>query len=78
MLQQTQVKTVIPYFKNFVTNFPNLQSLSVAKESKLIKKDSLIYVEAEKTINISNICKEWDEIKKGRSSQTNYGLFLKR
>ena len=37
MLQQTQVKTVIPYFKNFVTNFPNLQSLSVAKESKLIK-----------------------------------------
>jgi len=48
------------------------------EESKLIKKDSLIYVEAEKTINISNICKEWDEIKKGRSSQTNYGLFLKR
>ena len=37
MLQQTQVKTVIPYFKNFVTNFPNLQSLSTARENKLIK-----------------------------------------
>ena len=34
MLQQTQVKTVIPYFENFVKNFPNLQSL--AKSSCLL------------------------------------------
>ena len=26
MLQQTQVKTVIPYFKKFVTKIPNLKA----------------------------------------------------
>jgi len=31
MLQQTQVSTVIPYFKNFIARFPNLQSLARAK-----------------------------------------------
>ena len=25
MLQQTQVKTVIPYFENFIKDFPNLK-----------------------------------------------------
>ncbi|QCI16775.1 A/G-specific adenine glycosylase [Buchnera aphidicola (Aphis craccivora)] len=28
MLQQTQVKTVIPYFKKFISKFPNLNSLN--------------------------------------------------
>ena len=28
MLQQTQVKAVIPYFEKFVKNFPNLKSLA--------------------------------------------------
>ena len=37
MLQQTQVKTVVPYFKNFVKNFPNLRSLSRVNENKLFK-----------------------------------------
>ena len=37
MLQQTQVKTVVPYFKNFIKNFPNLKSLSNASENKLLK-----------------------------------------
>ena len=37
MLQQTQVKTVIPYFKNFIRNFPNIKSLAEASEHKLIK-----------------------------------------
>ena len=37
MLQQTQVKTVVPYFKNFVKNFPNLRSLSRVNENKLLK-----------------------------------------
>ena len=37
MLQQTQVKTVIPYFKKFIRNFPNIKSLSEASENKLIK-----------------------------------------
>jgi len=38
MLQQTQVKTVIPYFENFIKNFPNLKSLANANEHKVLKK----------------------------------------
>ena len=30
MLQQTQVKTVIPYFENFISRFPNLSTLASA------------------------------------------------
>ena len=37
MLQQTQVKTVIPYFENFVKIFPNLKSLAIANERKVLK-----------------------------------------
>ena len=37
MLQQTQVKTVIPYFENFIKNFPNLKSLAKANEQKVLK-----------------------------------------
>ena len=37
MLQQTQVKTVIPYFNIFLTNFPTLKSLSLSNESKVLK-----------------------------------------
>ena len=37
MLQQTQVKTVIPYFNNFLKNIPNLQSLASVNETKLLK-----------------------------------------
>ena len=37
MLQQTQVKTVIPYFVSFVKNFPNLKSLANAKEERVLK-----------------------------------------
>ena len=37
MLQQTQVKTVIPYFKNFVETIPNLKALSSTSERKILK-----------------------------------------
>ncbi len=37
MLQQTQVKTVIPYFKNFVKLIPNLEKLSKTSNKKLMK-----------------------------------------
>ena len=37
MLQQTQVKTVIPYFNNFLKNIPNFQSLAKVRETKLLK-----------------------------------------
>jgi A/G-specific adenine glycosylase len=37
MLQQTQVKTVIPYFIRFIKDIPNLKSLAKVKNKKLIK-----------------------------------------
>ena len=37
MLQQTQVKTVIPYFKKFTTKYSTLVSLSKANETKILK-----------------------------------------
>ena len=37
MLQQTQVKTVIPYFNNFVKKIPNLKALSKSSEKKVLK-----------------------------------------
>ena len=37
MLQQTQVKTVIPYFEKFTSEFRNLNSLSKANEKKILK-----------------------------------------
>tara|TARA_B100001146_G_C16158793_1_gene424643 strand:- start:358 stop:1359 length:1002 start_codon:yes stop_codon:yes gene_type:complete len=37
MLQQTQVKTVIPYFKRFTKSFKTLRSLSRCSEKKILK-----------------------------------------
>ncbi len=37
MLQQTQVKTVIPYFKKFTNKFKTLKSLSMCSEKKILK-----------------------------------------
>ena len=37
MLQQTQVKTVIPYYKNFIKNHPDLKSLSHASLDEIMK-----------------------------------------
>jgi A/G-specific adenine glycosylase len=37
MLQQTQVKTVIPYFNKFVKKIPNLKALSKAQEKSVLK-----------------------------------------
>ena len=36
MLQQTQVKTVIPFFKNFLNRFPNQKKLSMANEDEIL------------------------------------------
>ncbi len=36
MLQQTQVKTAIPYFKKFISKYPNLKSLSKANEEDIL------------------------------------------
>ena len=37
MLQQTQVKTVIPYFNRFIKKFKTLKSLSKSNEKKILK-----------------------------------------
>jgi A/G-specific adenine glycosylase len=37
MLQQTQVKTVIPYFKRWIKSFPTVQKLARARESTVLK-----------------------------------------
>ena len=37
MLQQTQVRTVIPYFNRFIKNIPNLETLANFDNHKLIK-----------------------------------------
>ena len=36
MLQQTQVKTVIPYFKKFIARFPDIQTLAKATEDEIL------------------------------------------
>ena len=37
MLQQTQVKTVIPFFENFIKKIPNLKALAKVNDRKLLK-----------------------------------------
>ena len=37
MLQQTQVKTVIPYFKKFTNKFKTIKDLSKSKEREILK-----------------------------------------
>ena len=37
MLQQTQVSTVIPYFKKFIKNIPDLETLANFDDQKLVK-----------------------------------------
>ncbi|MDH3994319.1 MAG: A/G-specific adenine glycosylase, partial [Gammaproteobacteria bacterium] len=36
MLQQTQVKTVIPYFERFMAAFPTVESLAAAPEDSVL------------------------------------------
>ena len=36
MLQQTQVKTVIPYFERFMAAFPHVQALAEAPEDEVL------------------------------------------
>jgi A/G-specific adenine glycosylase len=37
MLQQTQVQTVIPYFENFLAQFPNLRALAEASDQEVMQ-----------------------------------------
>ncbi len=75
MLQQTQVKTVIPYFKNFVKKIPNLKVLSNSKNKKILKLwEGLGYYRRAKNLQITAkilikkhngiLPKKFEEIKK--------------
>lgn len=37
MLQQTQVKTVIPYYQRWLKSFPTADALACAREPKVLK-----------------------------------------
>ncbi|XHX77106.1 MAG: A/G-specific adenine glycosylase [Stenomitos frigidus ULC029] len=37
MLQQTQVKTVLPYYERWLTLFPTVQSLAIAEQQQVLK-----------------------------------------
>ncbi|MFL2889839.1 MAG: A/G-specific adenine glycosylase [Pelagibacteraceae bacterium] len=75
MLQQTQVKTVIPYFKKFTKEFPTLNSLSKCSENRILKLwEGLGYYRRARNLlssvkilvkeNNSRLPKKLDEIKK--------------
>ncbi len=64
MLQQTQVKTVIPYFNNFIRNIPNLKKLSKASEKKILKLwEGLGYYKRAKNLHKTSkiLVKDFDE-----------------
>ncbi len=75
MLQQTQVKTVVPYFKNFVKKIPDLKVLSNSKNEKILKLwEGLGYYRRVKNLQITakilmkeyngTLPKKFEEIKK--------------
>ena len=75
MLQQTQVKTVLPYFKKFTKKFPTLESLSKSNEKEILKmweglgyyrRARNLYACSNQLINLykGKLPKTLDEIKK--------------
>ena len=48
----------------------------IMQKKKILKKGCLIYIEAEKEINLKKICAEWKEIKQANSNRTSYSLFV--
>lgn len=54
MLQQTQVKTVIPYYLNWIKKFPDINTLANASESKVLKAwEGLGYYSRARNIHFS-------------------------
>jgi A/G-specific adenine glycosylase len=58
MLQQTQVKTVIPYFNRFVEQFPDLESLAAASADEVLAFWSGLgyYARARNLLKTAKIC----------------------
>ena len=59
MLQQTQVKTVIPYFDRFVSRFPDIESLAAASTDEVLAFWSGLgyYARARNLLKTAIICK---------------------
>ncbi len=65
MLQQTQVKTVIPYFNRFIENFPDVWQLAQADEDKVLAHWSGLgyYSRARNLLKTAKIiCTQYDGI----------------
>jgi len=61
MLQQTQVKTVLPYFDAWLERFPDFQSLAVASETVVLKSwEGLGYYSRAR--NLSKLAKEISQL----------------
>ena len=60
MLQQTQVKTVIPYFKRFIGRFPDIRSLAVSSADDVLAHWSGLgyYARARNLLKTAKICAE--------------------
>jgi len=60
MLQQTQVKTVIPYFKRFIERFPDIDSLAAASSDDVLARWSGLgyYARARNLHKAAKICVE--------------------
>jgi A/G-specific adenine glycosylase len=60
MLQQTRVDTVIPYYENFMEQFPSLDEFAIADEEKILKAwEGLGYYS--RVRNLQSACKEVKE-----------------
>jgi A/G-specific adenine glycosylase len=61
MLQQTRVSTVIPYFENWMIQFPNFMTLANAKEEKILKAwEGLGYYSRARNLHkLSKIAAAW-------------------
>ena len=60
MLQQTQVKTVIPYFERFITRFPDITSLASASTDDVLGLWSGLgyYARARNLLKTAVICQQ--------------------
>ncbi len=60
MLQQTQVKTVIPYFNRFIDRFPDIQSLAAVSNDEVLAFWSGLgyYARARNLLKTAKICME--------------------
>ena len=60
MLQQTQVKTVIPYFNRFINRFPDIQSLAAVSNDEVLAFWSGLgyYARARNLLKTAKICME--------------------